>query len=173
MLFRSLATVLKGPLLGLSEEELFTLAHGRGDKRLWDVLKAHGGADSVFGTAHKYLEGLLARTDYATPAELYAHILVTGDGRKKLLSRLGEEANDPIDEFLRLTLAYQETHSPSLEGFLHWLERGQTEIKRDLDQTGADAVRVITVHGAKGLQAPIVFLPDTADRKSTRLNSSH
>ncbi len=164
----TLATVLKGPLIGLTEEELFIIAHGRGDRHLWDVLKVHAGADSVFGAAHKVLEDLLARTDYATPAELYAHILVTGDGRRKILGRLGEEADDPIDEFLRLTLAYQETHPPSLQGFLHWLERGQTEIKRDLDQTGVDAVRVITVHGAKGLQAPIVFLPDTATPPTMR-----
>ena len=164
----TLATVLKGPLLGLTEEELFTLAYGRGDRTVWGVLKSHAGAESAFGSAHRFLEDLLARTDYATPAELYAHILVTGDGRRKLLARLGEEADDPIDEFLRLTLAYQETHPPSLEGFLHWLERGQTEIKRDLDQTGVDAVRVITVHGAKGLQAPIVFLPDTATPPTMR-----
>ena len=157
----TLATVLKGPLMGLTEEELFILAHGRDDQRLWDVLKVHAGSTSRFGEAHAWLEDLLKRTDYATPAELYAHVLVAQHGRRKILSRLGEEADDPIDEFLRLALAYQETHPPSLEGFLHWLERGQTEIKRDLDQTGADAVRVITVHGAKGLQAPIVFLPDT------------
>src|SRR5205085_1139536 len=142
--------------------------YNRGPRSLWDVLKTHAGSSSRFGEAHAYLEDLLARTDYATPSELYAHVLVTGDGRRKLLSRLGEEADDPIDEFLRLTLAYQETHPPSLEGLLHWLERGQTEIKRDLDQTGVDAVRVITVHGAKGLQAPIVFLPDTTQPPTMR-----
>jgi ATP-dependent helicase/nuclease subunit A len=110
----------------------------------------------------------MARTDFLTPAELFAHVLVTGDGRRKLLARLGEEADDPLDEFLRLTLAYQENHPPSLEGLLFWLEHGQTSIKRDLDQTGADAVRVVTVHGAKGLQAPIIFLPDTTQPPTMR-----
>jgi ATP-dependent helicase/nuclease subunit A len=158
----TLATVLKGPLLGLTEDELFTLAHGRGAKRLWEALSTHAGADSRFGEAHALLESLLAKTDYLPPADLYGHVLVALGGRKKLLARLGAEADDPIDEFLSLALTYQRSHPPSLQGFLHWLTAGKTEIKRDLDQSGTDAVRVITAHGAKGLQAPIVFLPDTS-----------
>ncbi len=157
----TLATVLKGPLVGLAEDELFALAHGRGAKSLWDTLNGHAGAQSRFGGAQAFLAALLAKTDYFSPAELYGHILVALAGRKKLLARLGTEAEDPIDEFLNLALAYQRQHAPSLQGFLHWLTAGKTEIKRDLDQSGADAVRVLTAHGAKGLQAPIVFLPDT------------
>jgi ATP-dependent helicase/nuclease subunit A len=163
----TLATVLKSPLVGLSEDQLFALAHGRGARSLWSALSRHAAAASAFGTAHRILAELLARTDFLTPAELFAHVLVTG-GRARLLERLGEEANDPLDEFMRLALDYQETHVPSLEGFLHWLERGATSIKRDLEQSGADAVRVVTVHGAKGLQAPIVFLPDTTQPPTTR-----
>lgn len=157
----TLATVLKGPLVDLTEEELFTLAHGRGQKRLWDVLSAHAGSTSRFGAAHAVLADLLAKTDYLTPVELYGHVLVACGGRKKLLARLGHDAEDPIDEFMTLALGYQEAHAPSLQGFLHWLSAGDAEIKRDLDSAGGNAVRVITVHGAKGLQAPIVFLPDT------------
>jgi len=86
---------------------------------------------------------------------------VACEGRKKLLARLGPDAEDPIDEFVSLALGYQDDHAPSLQGFLHWVAAGDAEIKRDLESAGGDAVRVITVHGAKGLQAPIVFLPDT------------
>ncbi len=157
----TLAIVLKSPLVGFTEEELFTLAYKRDTKHLWDVLSTHSGTKSVFGAAYDLLASLLAKVDFVTPAELYADILVRLDGRRKLLSRLGFDADDPIDEFMELTLVYQRAHPPSLQGFLHWLAAGETEIKRDLDQTGADAVRIITVHGAKGLQAPIVFLPDT------------
>ncbi len=157
----TLATVLKGTLVGLTEEELFTLAYDRGPKRLWDVLVSHAGSESRFGAAHGFLDGLLAKTDYLQPAELYGHILVALDGRKKLIARLGAEAEDPIDEFVSLAITYQRHHAPSLQGFLQWMVAGKTEIKRDLDQSGTDAVRVITAHGAKGLQAPIVFLPDT------------
>ena len=164
----TLATVLKGPLIGLSEDELFKLAYDRGEKRLWDALSAHAGAEDRFGAAHKLLAALMAKTDYLTPAELFGHILVALDGRRKLLIRLGADADDPIDEFMNLALAYQSSHPPSLQGFLHWMAAGDTEIKRDLEQSGGDAVRVITVHGAKGLEAPIVFLPDTAQVPSMR-----
>jgi ATP-dependent helicase/nuclease subunit A len=80
--------------------------------------------------------------------------------KEKLLARLGLESADAIDEFLSLTLTHERSHSPSLEDFLDWVERGGTEIKRDMER-GRDEVRVMTVHGAKGLEADIVILPDT------------
>ncbi len=94
------------------------------------------------------------------PFEFYARALSKGL-RQKLVARLGAEAADAIDEFLSLALAYESAHPPSLEGFLDWFEKGASEVKRDMEQ-GAGAVRVMTVHGAKGLEANIVILPDTA-----------
>ncbi len=91
-------------------------------------------------------------------------------GRRKLLSRLGREADDPIAEFLEMALAYERSHPPSLQGFLYWLERSDVEIKRDPEQGQQNAVRVMTVHGAKGLQAPIVFLPDTCQMPDIKEN---
>jgi ATP-dependent helicase/nuclease subunit A len=104
---------------------------------------------------------LLAQADFVPPYELYADLLGRRGGRRALLERLGPDAADPIDEFLNLALAYERTHAPSLQGFLQWLGGGAVEIKRDLDQEIGGQVRVMTVHGAKGLEAPIVFLPDT------------
>ena len=157
----TLATVLKSPLIGITEEQLFDLAHDRKDKTLWAALTEHAGAESAFGNAHHVLSDVLSQTDFLGPFALYAHILTAHDGRRKLLSRLGMDADDPIDEFLGQALEYERRHTPSLEGFLHWLEHGRLEVKRDLEQANRDAVRIMTVHGAKGLQAPIVFLPDT------------
>src|SRR3546814_5630012 len=101
----------------------------------------------------------------------------TSDLRERLLARLGAEANDPIDVFLSQALAYERLHPPSLQGFVQWMEGGQEEVKRDMEQGERDEVRIITVHGDKGLQAPIVFLPDTIQlplaRKSTRVNYRH
>ncbi len=156
----TLATVLKSPLVGLDEDALFALAHER-DGRLWNALRARRAERPAFESAETLLSGLLARADFAPPYELFAEILGPLGGRRKLVARLGPEALDPIDEFMTLALQYERDHVPSLQGFLHWLEIGGIEVKRDLDQEARGQVRIMTVHGAKGLQAPIVFLPDT------------
>ncbi len=164
----TLAALLKSPLAGLSENELFDLAANRGGQSLWRALGAKRRETQRFAEAHERLAGLLARADYCPPFELYAELLGAGGGRRALIGRLGHEAEDPIDEFLDLALAYQRQHAPSLQGFLAWVEAGGGEIKRDLEQ-GRDEVRLMTVHGAKGLQAPIIILPDTV-RKPDRLS---
>jgi ATP-dependent helicase/nuclease subunit A len=157
----TLATILKGPLIGFDEESLFTLAHGRAGT-LWSELTTRCEEKPLFAFAHAELARLLGEADFGTPYAFFARLLGAGGGRKKLLSWLGPDAADPLDEFLELALAYERDHVPSLSGFLAWLEAGATEIKRNLEQSKGSAVRIMTVHGAKGLQAPIVFLPDTA-----------
>ncbi len=152
----TLATVLKGPLFGLSEDDLFRLAHGR-TGTLWQALKD---VAEAFPDAHRLFAELLALADRVPPHELFADVLARRGGRRRLVARLGWEAEDALDEFMALALAYEREHAPSLQGFLRWLDSGAVEIRRDMEQ-GADAVRVMTVHGAKGLQAPVVFLPDT------------
>ena len=155
----TLATVLKGPLFGLDEDRLFALAHGRAG-RLWHELLRRGDEHALYGQARDTLTELLSRADFAPPYELFAEILGARGGRRRLLARLGPEAEDALDEFLEAALAFEADHPPSLQGFLHWLVAGETEVKRDLDQ-GMGEVRVLTVHGAKGLEAPVVILPDT------------
>ncbi|MCZ6522842.1 MAG: double-strand break repair helicase AddA, partial [Alphaproteobacteria bacterium] len=155
----TLAAVLKGPLVGLDEQALFELAYGR-ERSLWRALARRRGEVPAWRRAHAYLTDLLARADFTPPYEFYGRVLARLGGPHRLVARLGRAANDPIDEFLSLALAYESIHPPSLQGFLHWLEGGGVEITRDLEQ-GRDEVRVMTVHGSKGLQAPIVFLPDT------------
>ena len=164
----TLATVLKGPLVGLTEAQLFDLAHGR-EARLWRTLAQRAGEDEAYGRAHALLERLLRRVDFVRPFELYAEVLNQG-GMARLMARLGPDAEDPIEEFLSQALAYERTNTPSLQGFLHWIGAGQVEVVRDLEQ-GRGQVRVMTVHGAKGLQAPIVILPDTMQQpeKMSRL----
>lgn len=160
-----LACVLKGPLLGLTDEDLFDLAYKR-QGSLWSALRDRAKSDLHFHQAHSFLADLMSRTDYVRPFELYTYVLSALEGRKKLISRLGVEADDPINEFIDLALQYERVHAPALEGFLSWLETGDTEVKRDLEQANNNAVRVMTVHGAKGLQAPIVFMPDTLQAPS-------
>jgi len=171
-----LACVLKGPLLGLSDDDLFEIAYKRRKgQSLWSALRDKAKSDLRFHTAHSYLADLMARTDYVRPYELFSYVLVAQGGRRKLISRLGVEAEDPINEFLDLALNFERSHAPALESFLAWLETGETEVKRDLEQGEQNAVRVMTVHGAKGLQAPIVFMPDTmqAPRQGSKLLWPH
>jgi ATP-dependent helicase/nuclease subunit A len=158
----TLACLLKGPLVDLNEEQLFALAHRR-PTTLWASLRARANAEpnGPFSEAEARLSSWLARTDFVRPFELFAHVLYADGGRERLLARLGPEADDPLGEFLALALAYERNAAPSLQDFVAWLEAGQAEIKRDLESPVRDEVRVMTVHGAKGLQAPIVFLPDT------------
>ena len=95
-----------------------------------------------------------------TPYAFYARLLGEDGGRKALLSRLGPDAADPIDEFLSLALAHEQREAPSLTLFLAEIEATDAAIKRDMEAE-SDGVRVLTVHASKGLEAPIVFLPDT------------
>jgi ATP-dependent helicase/nuclease subunit A len=157
----TLAAVLKGPLFGISEEQLFALAYDRGGQHLWTRLQRRSGSDPLLGRAVELLRALLARADFAPPYELYADTLGARGGRRAMLERLGPDAADPIEEFLALALSYEREHVPSLQGFLHWLVAGEIEVKRDFAERQRDEVRIMTVHGAKGLEAPIVFLPDT------------
>lgn len=161
----TLACALKGPLIGLTEEQLFTVSHGRRrGVSLWRSLREHRDHDPAFASAWATLRGLMEKANSLPPCELFSHILGPLGGRSKLLARLGPDATDPIDEFLNLALAYDRRHPPSLQAFLHWLETGSQDIRRDLEETNTDGpgvVRIMTVHGSKGLQAPVVFLPDT------------
>jgi ATP-dependent helicase/nuclease subunit A len=155
----NLAALLRSPLAALSEEELFVLANGR-QARLWNELVERREELPSFSSAHAFLSEMLRRADFAPPYEFFARALSADNMRARLLARLGPEASDAIDEFLSLALEYEALATPSLEGFLHWVERGDAEVKRDMER-GRDQVRVMTVHGAKGLEAHIVFLPDT------------
>ncbi|HEX2885413.1 double-strand break repair helicase AddA [Vineibacter terrae] len=158
----NLACLLKSPLVGLDEEALFDLAWDRQGRRLWTSLQAKAEAnDPRFTASHALLAGWLARADYTPPFEFFGGVLGEGRGREKLLERLGREAADPIDEFLSTALQYQRSETPSLQGFLRALELGGSDIKRDLDENRRREVRILTVHGSKGLQAPVVYLPDT------------
>jgi ATP-dependent helicase/nuclease subunit A len=157
----ALAVVLKSPLFGLSEEQLFTLAHGRGrKKRLRSSLAEHAAADPAFAPALDRLTRCEAMASHASPFAFYSWLLGPERGRSQILSRLSHEASDALDEFLELALRYEQREPATLQGFTVWLRATDIEIKRDME-ISRDEVRVMTAHGAKGLEAPVVFLVDT------------
>lgn len=153
----SLAALLKSPLFGLDEDALFALAHER-PHSLWQALRDAADAEPFTG-AWEALNQLRRKVDGVTPFAFYADVLGPRGGRKRFAARLGAEAEDVLDEFLAQALAYERTETPSLQGFLAWIRSSATEIRRETE-TMRDEVRVMTVHGAKGLEADVVFLVD-------------
>lgn len=156
----SLATALRSPLFGWSEQDLFDLAHRRDTPFLWTALRGRG---AEFPKTMQVLDDLLGQTDFLRPYDLIERILTRHNGRSNLLARLGIEAEDGINALLSQALSYERSDIPSLTGFLVWMETDDLEIKRELGSAG-NMIRVMTVHGAKGLESPIVILPDTGPR---------
>src|SRR5579885_3429363 len=155
----ALATVLKSPLFGLSEDDLFALCwQRRGSLRAALAVKAK--EDLVLAAAEQRLNRLALAARRETPFGFYARVLGPEGGRRHFLARLGPEATDALDEFLNIALDYERRQPASLQGFVAWLRSANAEIKRDME-ISRDEVRVMTVHGAKGLEAPVVFLADT------------
>jgi ATP-dependent helicase/nuclease subunit A len=158
----SLAVALRSPLIGLTEQALFTLSHGRGSgEYLWAALRD---AADRFPEAHGVLQDLRDASDFLRPYELIERILIRHDGRRRLLARLGTEAEDALDALLARALAHEQGGVASLTAFLIEVEGSAAEVKRQLSAAG-NAIRVMTVHGAKGLEAPVVILPDAGDRE--------
>ncbi len=153
----TLACLLKSPLVGYDEQDLFDLAFGREKTSLWAAL--HQSKRPKDQAAYRMISDWRDLARRTAPFDFFAHVLNAG-GRKRLLARLGPEANDPINELLSQALNFEQIGTPSLQSFVHWLAGADVEIKRDMDQS-SDLVRVMTVHGAKGLEANIVILPDT------------
>lgn len=160
----TLASLLVSPLVGWTQEELLARSVPRRGS-LWRHLRATGAG------AVEALTDLLNTADFTTPYQFFERILSGQiDGRRRLLARLGEEARDPIEELLSAALAFERQATPSLQRFLDWFDRGDVDIVRDPSQP-LDAVRVMTAHGAKGLQAPVVILADAAtDPDANRRN---
>ena len=158
----ALAEVLKSPLFGWSEQMLFDLAHRRSGKHLWPALRDRR---QEFPDTLAVLDDLRDQTDFLRPFDLIERILTRHQGRQKLLGRLGPEAEDGINALLSQALAYERSDIPSLTGFLVWMQTDDLEIKRQMGASG-DMIRVMSVHGSKGLEAPIVILPDTAKRNA-------
>lgn len=159
----TLASLLKSPLVGITEEELYQFCYQR-QGTLWASVHEKNPA------LGEWLQSWVAKAGRVTPYEFFAEALNTPcfadktSGRRAFYGRLGLDIHDALDEFLNSCLHYEQSHTPSLQKFTDWFARGEAQIKREQDTGDADLVRIMTVHGSKGLQAPIVFLPDTVKK---------
>lgn len=165
-----LACVLKSPLVGMNDKQLEDIAVGR-SADLWSALKEKAQdakSPAIYKSAFEYLSGLQDRMTAQRPYEFYSSVLMNAcpadqkSGLNALYSRLGFEAEDPMVEFMNAVERFEKIHVPSMQGFLAWLDAGEAEVKREINlDADAPRVHIMTVHGAKGLEAPIVILPDT------------
>lgn len=156
----ALATALRSPLFGWSEQDLFTLAHHRTEDGLWAALRTQG---KIYLETVYILQDLRDNVDFLRPYDLIERMLTRHRGRQRMRARLGAEAEDGINALLTQALAYERSEVPSLTGFLTWMETDDLEIKRQID-SASNQIRVMTVHGSKGLEAPIVILPECGKR---------
>ncbi|HEX3422909.1 MAG TPA: double-strand break repair helicase AddA [Sphingomicrobium sp.] len=155
----NLASLLVSPLIGWDQELLLNLAYGR-KRGLWRALRERFDENDDFRLARETLSELLRITDFTIPS-VFIETILSGpmDGRRKLYARLGLAARDPIDELMNSALEFERDETASLDHFLAWFSRGTVDVQRDPGRPGNE-VRVMTVHGAKGLEAPVVILAD-------------
>jgi ATP-dependent helicase/nuclease subunit A len=161
----SLACVLKSPLIDFDDNDLLALVPESGSLIASLVKQARD--NQRYANAVARLDRWRNWARHLTPFEFYARLLGEDNGRRQFLARLGGEAGDAIDEFLKLALDHEQRGPPSLIEFLRQLEQTSVLIKRDME-SGRDVVRVMTIHAAKGLEAKIVFLPDTCSMPNGR-----
>ena len=171
----TLAALLRSPFCGVDEEALFDLAHGRGEVTLWAELSRRGDERPEWREARRFLGDMREAARGRGPFDMLGRCLgwLDGEGRtvrQRVVTRLGVEAGEALDELLAYALAAEARGVTDLERFAGELGRAEVEVKRELEGADADdgplftrmgAVRVMTVHGAKGLEAPVVILPDT------------
>jgi ATP-dependent helicase/nuclease subunit A len=159
----TLAALLKSPFCGLDDAALYRLAHGR-EGNLWTVLRRRAGEDAAWGEAAGFMQAVVEAGRTLRPFEFFVRLSehVGADGRsmrQRLLRRLGAEAKDALDEFLNQALAAEGRGANDLETLADELAGLEIVVKREMDADRGE-VRVMTAHGAKGLEAPIVILPE-------------
>ncbi len=171
----TLAGLLRSPFCDVDEESLFALAHGR-EGSLWSALARRSSERTEWREAVAFLGWAIDEAGRTAPFDYYSRALARLDGagrsmRRRILTRLGAEAEEALDAYLAQALAAEAAGARDLETFLARIAATELEIKREQDQVrarGEGEVRVMTVHGAKGLEAPIVILPDTTTRATAQ-----
>lgn len=154
----TLATALKTPLIDLDDDDLLRLAPGRKGS-LRAALQEAATTEPRYAAAEARLADWAREAGRSGPFRFFAGLLGPGGGRGLAIARLGAEAGDALDAFLNAALDHERRYGPSLAGFLQHVTGSAADVKRDLSASAGE-VRVMTVHGSKGLEAKIVILAD-------------
>ncbi len=162
----SLAETLKSPLFGFTDDDLFELCYKRKGTLFENLL-----SNKKYSPLADTLKKLLNMVGFVRPFEIYNFILGKLEGRKNFVSRIGLEVEDVLDEFLNLTIVFEQSNTPTLENFISWIVKDEVIIQKEMEQGASNTVKIMTVHGSKGLQAPIVILADTTKTKNKSLKS--
>ncbi|MBR5154666.1 MAG: double-strand break repair helicase AddA [Alphaproteobacteria bacterium] len=163
----SLAEVLKSPIFGLDDNDLFDLCHNRNTSLFNSI--SHNEEYTEIAT---WLKTLLNMSGFNRPLELFSFVLINMGARKNFISRMGNDVEDVLDEFLNLTLNFEQNNTPTLQNFINWIIKDDVVVKKETEQGDSNTVKIMTVHGSKGLQAPIVILADTVRVKNKAKNAS-
>ncbi|MCR4917575.1 MAG: UvrD-helicase domain-containing protein [Alphaproteobacteria bacterium] len=163
----SLACVLKSPVFALDDNEIYKICVVRNQENK-SLVQTNKDAPKIplikfiekpYPDIYNSLQDLIELAQTAGPYKFFTHLLDKYDVRRKMIACLGTEIIDPLNEFMTICLAYERTKPGTLKHFLKWFITGASEVKRDMDSD--QGVRIVTVHGSKGLQSPVVFLIDT------------
>jgi ATP-dependent helicase/nuclease subunit A len=169
----SLAALLKSPLFDFDETLIFELAAERAEgESLWGRMLATAGENQTVAQAVSRLKGFASSARALPVHDFYARILAAEGGRRAFLARLGSEAGEIIDEFLTFALDQEEKGLPGLQAFVSTLELEAPTVKREQDK-GRGEIRIMTVHAAKGLEAPVVFLVDSGGKPFSHSHMPH
>jgi ATP-dependent helicase/nuclease subunit A len=164
----NLAVLLKGPFIGFTDDNLLALLPDRKDS-LYAALMEQAGQGTPSQKALEYLDHVQDLAKEAPPDIFFGQLLieacpVASSGWQAMMTRLGHDCLDPLEEFLNLAASYTTSSLSDLQHFVDFMDRHNIEIKREKQGgslQGQGVVEIMTVHGAKGLEAPIVFLADT------------
>jgi len=157
----TLAALLRSPLFSISEDKLFELCHGRKKDPLWKRL----GEDPDCKAVYELIAEFRSKVDLVSPFMLFAELLDARGYRRAFTGRMGMEYDEVLDVFLEQTLQFEKAAVISMQNFLAWISQGKSDIKRDMEHAGGLA-RIMTAHGAKGLQAKLVVVADTTSLSS-------
>ena len=160
----NLASVLKSPLFGLSENHIFEIAYGRKNKTIQQRLQSLAAESPVYKAANDRLEDWLKIAEQTTPYEFYRRVLTTPI-RLAFTKRLGENAIHAIAQFLDIIAEFEGEKTSTLQTLINHIRRADIDIRLENDARASNEIRIMTVHGAKGLEAPVIVMPDTLKQR--------